>query len=198
MIECGHKKVRGSRSSGSWKSPVNWVEAYLKKLHAVIALVLLGKAFGVVGFKTLPLNLFPDSNYPQVSIHLTWPGAAAENMADKVSRKVEKEMATLDQFWTVKATIRDETAAVRVEFEYVKSLDAAVADVNAARVSRTWRCSEGILRKSVWLSAGTVWPSTDFPRIRSRRQNCPFRWSREAATFSVREMPRSLPKKEIF
>lgn len=111
---------------------MNLVDAYLKNPHAIIALVLLGVTFGVIGFKTLPLNLFPDSNYPQVSVLLIWPGAAAEDVADKVSRQVEKEMATLDKFRTVKATIRDETAAVRVEFDYVKSLDAAVTDVNAA------------------------------------------------------------------
>lgn len=111
---------------------MNWVDAYLKKPHAVIALVLWGVAFGVISFNTLPLNLFPDCNYPQVSVLLIWPGAAAEDMEDKVSRQVEKEMATLDKFRTIKATIRDETAAVRVEFDYAKTLDAAVADVNAA------------------------------------------------------------------
>ncbi|WP_419660511.1 MdtC: multidrug resistande protein, AcrB/AcrD/AcrF family [Desulfosarcina variabilis str. Montpellier] len=111
---------------------MNWVDAYLKKPHAVIALVLLSVTFGVVGFNTLPLNLFPDSNYPRVSVLLSWPGAAAEDMAVKVSRQVEKEMAALDQFRSVKSTIRDETAAVTVEFDYAKSLDAAVTDVNAA------------------------------------------------------------------
>ncbi|MDY6823652.1 MAG: efflux RND transporter permease subunit [Thermodesulfobacteriota bacterium] len=111
---------------------MNWVAAYLKKPQAVIALILLAVAFGLIGFNTLPLNLFPDSNYPQVSVLLVWPGAAAEDMADKVSRQVEKEMASLDKFRSVKATIRDETAAVRVEFDYAKSLDAAVTDVNAA------------------------------------------------------------------
>lgn len=111
---------------------MNWVEAYLKKPHAVIALLLLGVSFGVFGFNTLPLNLFPDSNYPQVSVLLIWPDAAAEDMADKVSRQVEKEMATLDKFRTIKATVQDETAAIRVEFDYAKSLDAAVTDVNAA------------------------------------------------------------------
>lgn len=111
---------------------MNWVEAYLKKPHGVVAMVLLAVTFGMVGFNTLPLNLFPDSNYPQVSVLLIWPGAAAKDMADKVSRQVEKEMATLDKFRTIKATIRDETASLGIEFGYTKSLDAAVADVNAA------------------------------------------------------------------
>lgn len=111
---------------------MSWISAYLKRPQAVTALLLLGVAFGFTGFKTLPLNLFPDANYPQVSILLVWPGASAEDVADTISRQVEKEMATLDKSRTVKSTIRDETAAVKVEFDYAKSLDAAVSDVNAA------------------------------------------------------------------
>ena len=70
---------------------MNWISAYLKRPHAVTALILLGVAFGFIGFKTLPLNLFPDTNYPQISILLIWPGASAEDMADKISRQVEKQ-----------------------------------------------------------------------------------------------------------
>ncbi|HDS16443.1 MAG TPA: efflux RND transporter permease subunit [Proteobacteria bacterium] len=111
---------------------MNWVAVYLKKPHAVISLILLGCVFGLISFKTLPLNLFPDANYPQVAVILSWPGATAEDVADQVSRPVEKELASLDRYRTVKATVRDEIAAVRVEFDYGKSLDAAVADVGSA------------------------------------------------------------------
>ena len=111
---------------------MNWISAYLKRPYAVTALILLGVAFGFISFRSLPLNLFPDANYPQVSVLLIWPGASAEDMADKISRLVEKEMKTLDKSRSIKSTIRDETAAVKVEFDYAKSLDAAVTDVNAA------------------------------------------------------------------
>jgi multidrug efflux pump subunit AcrB len=53
-------------------------------------------------------------------------------MADLVSRQVEKELAGIDKTRRVRSSVRDETAAVKVEFEYEKSLDAAVPDVNAA------------------------------------------------------------------
>ncbi|GAB6097442.1 efflux RND transporter permease subunit [Desulfatiferula olefinivorans] len=111
---------------------MNLLDACLKKPHALLAFVFLGVAFGLIGFKTLPLNLFPDSNYPQVSVLLIQPGASARDMADTVARQVEKELASLDKVRTVTATIRDETAAVKVEFDYAKSLDAAVTDVSAA------------------------------------------------------------------
>ena len=109
---------------------MNWAAAYLKRPHGITALLLLGVAFGFFSFQRLPLNLFPDANYPQVAVLLIWPGASAEDMTDDISRRVERELATIDQTRTVRATIRDETAAVKVEFEYEKGLDAAVTDVN--------------------------------------------------------------------
>ncbi|MBS3731888.1 MAG: efflux RND transporter permease subunit, partial [Desulfobacterales bacterium] len=111
---------------------MNWVEAYLKRPHGVTALLLLGVVFGLISFRTLPLNLFPDANYPQAAVLLIWPGASAEDMTDRISRPVEKELAAIDQTRRVQASIRDETAAVKVEFEYEKGLDAAVTDVSAA------------------------------------------------------------------
>jgi len=111
---------------------MNWAAAYLKRPHGITALLLLGVAFGFFSFQRLPLNLFPDANYPRVAVLLVWPGASAEDMRDNISRRVERELATIDQVRTVRATIRDETAAVKVEFEYEKGLDAALTDVNAA------------------------------------------------------------------
>jgi multidrug efflux pump subunit AcrB len=111
---------------------MNWIDAYLRRPHGVTALLFLGVVFGLISFRTLPLNLFPDANYPQVAVVLIWPGASAEDMADLVSRQVEKELAGIDKTRRVRSSVRDETAAVKVEFEYEKSLDAAVPDVNAA------------------------------------------------------------------
>ncbi|MCF8111096.1 MAG: efflux RND transporter permease subunit [Desulfobacteraceae bacterium] len=111
---------------------MKFIEAYLKRPHAITSLLLLGVVFGLISFRTLPLNLFPDANYPEVAVLLTWPGASAEDMTDRISRHVEKELASIDMVRRVKATVRDETAAVKVEFEYEKSLDSAVTDVDSA------------------------------------------------------------------
>ncbi|MDD2391211.1 MAG: efflux RND transporter permease subunit, partial [Desulfobacterales bacterium] len=111
---------------------MNFIERYLKHPHGIMALLLGGIVFGILSFRTLPLNLFPDANYPAVSVLMVWPGAAAEDMEDKVARPVEKELAGLDLSRKVKSISRDGVAAISVEFDYEKSLDAAVTDVSAA------------------------------------------------------------------
>ncbi|MCF8044747.1 MAG: efflux RND transporter permease subunit, partial [Desulfarculaceae bacterium] len=111
---------------------MNRIEKYLKNPHGITAVILLGAVFGFISFKSLPLNLFPDTNYPKVSVLFIQKGASARDMADNISRPVEKELAGLELVRTVSSSVRDETAAVSVEFEYEKTLDAAVTAVNTA------------------------------------------------------------------
>lgn len=111
---------------------MNFIESYLKYPHGIVAFLLGSAVFGFLSFRTLPLNLFPDANYPAISVLMVWSGAAAEDVEDKVARRVEKELAGLDLSRKVKSVSRDGVAAISVEFDYKKSLDAAVSDVSAA------------------------------------------------------------------
>ena len=105
-----------------------YVERFLEHPHLVISLVLLAAALGFIGFRSMPLNLFPDANYPVISVIIPWPGASAQDVEDKITRVVEKELSTIDLVRKVKSVSQDEMSAVSVEFEYEKGLDAAATD----------------------------------------------------------------------
>ncbi len=100
--------------------------------HIVLAFLILGVVLGVKSFQDLPLNLFPDANYPRVLVVLLFPGASAEDVERQVAIPVEKELATLSLVCKVRSVSRDGVAVVSVEFEYEKGLSAAQVDVSAA------------------------------------------------------------------
>ena len=106
----------------------NFIEHYLANPHLVSSLILLAVALGIIGFKAMPLNLFPDANYPVIAVIIPWPGAAAGDVEDKVTRIVEKELSTIDLVRKVRSVSQNEMAAVSVEFEYDKGLAAAATD----------------------------------------------------------------------
>jgi len=111
------------------KKKKSFIEAYLERPHLITSIILLAVAMGFIGFKSMPLNLFPDANYPVISVVIPEPGASAEDVEDKVTRTVEKELATVDLVRKVRSVSQDEIAAVSVEFQYEKGLDAAATDV---------------------------------------------------------------------
>ncbi|MDA8169572.1 MAG: efflux RND transporter permease subunit [Nitrospiraceae bacterium] len=111
---------------------MKFTERYLKRPYLITSVIFLLAVVGFIGFRKLPVNLFPDSDYPQVAVLVAYPGASAKDVEDKVTRPVEKELNTLDQLRKVSSSTKDEMTAITAEFEYTKGLDAAAMDVQTA------------------------------------------------------------------
>ena len=114
------------------------VAGYIRRPHLLLSVVLLLAVIGGVGFFRLPVNLFPDSERPQISVVTVWPGASADDVSGDVSRVIEKELRTIELVRRVTSTSNDEVSVVTAEFEYQKGLDSAATDVsNALNKART-------------------------------------------------------------
>ncbi|MFN3479726.1 MAG: efflux RND transporter permease subunit, partial [Thermodesulfovibrionales bacterium] len=107
---------------------MNFTERYLKRPYLIVSLIMLAAFVGIIGFKKIPINLFPDSDYPQIAVVVPYPGASAKDIEDKVTRLLEKELNTLDGLRKISSSTKDEITAVTVEFEYSKGLEAAATD----------------------------------------------------------------------
>ncbi|WP_456432328.1 efflux RND transporter permease subunit [Thermosulfuriphilus sp.] len=108
------------------------LERYLRHPYPILAILILGLVLGLKSFRQLPLNLFPEANYPRILVVLSLPGASAEDVEKEVSSLVERELARLSLVRKVRSFSRDEVAVVSVEFEYEKRLSSAQVDVSAA------------------------------------------------------------------
>jgi len=105
------------------------VERYIRKPHLVLSFVILLSVVGLIGYKKMPFNLFPDTDRPQISVVTVMPGAAASDVETDITRIIEKEVSTIDLVRKVTSTSKDEVSVVSAEFEYDKGLDAAATDV---------------------------------------------------------------------
>lgn len=114
------------------------VDSYLRKPHLLVSMILLAAFIGFVGFRKMPVNLFPDSERPQIAVVTVYPGASSADVESEVSRTIEKEVNTIDLVRRVTSVSKDELSAVTVEFEYGKGLDVAASDVaNALQKIKT-------------------------------------------------------------
>jgi multidrug efflux pump subunit AcrB len=96
------------------------------------AILVIASILGVVGYVKMPRNMYPDVERPQVAVITALPGAAAQSVAQKLSRPIEQELYALSGVRDVQSTSRNEVSIVRAEFEYEKGLNAALLDVNNA------------------------------------------------------------------
>lgn len=111
---------------------MNLTDFSLKNPYAVLALILVAVALGGFAFFKTPTDLFPNTAPPQVIVITVEPGAAAGDVADKITQVLEKEMNTLAGLKKVSSTSRDEVSSVSAEFFYTKPIGEAIQDVQNA------------------------------------------------------------------
>jgi len=99
----------------------------------LLAMILfIGTIMGVLGYINLPRNMYPDVERSQVVVVTQLPGAAAQTVAQKVSRPIEQELYALAGIRDVQSTNKNEVSIIKAEFEYGKDLNTATVDVNNA------------------------------------------------------------------
>ncbi len=123
---------------------MNFIEPYMRRPHLVLSLVLLLSVVGILGYKKMPFNLFPDVDRPQISVVTVMPGAAAADIQNDITLPIEKEASTIDMALKVTSTSKDEVSVVTVEFGYKKGLDAAATDIANAISKVSARLPQGI------------------------------------------------------
>jgi multidrug efflux pump subunit AcrB len=70
-------------------------EFFYKRPYMLYALIAGFFIMGIVALVTLPKNLFPDANPPEVIVITKVPGATAQVAANSVSRPIEQEISRL-------------------------------------------------------------------------------------------------------
>ena len=103
-------------------------------IPAVLLFVML-TLFGVMSFRAMKIQQFPDVDLPTVTVSATLPGAAPAQMETEVARKIENSVATVQGIKHIYTKVQDGTATVTVEFRLEKPTQEAVDDVRDA-VSR--------------------------------------------------------------
>jgi len=108
---------------------MNFMQKLLGRPHAIVALAILVVVAGIAAYVTLPMNLFPDTNRPMVSVVTQWPGAEASDVEQDITHPVETQLSAIDGVRRVTSVSRDQVSAVTVEFEYGNDIDIAATKV---------------------------------------------------------------------
>jgi multidrug efflux pump subunit AcrB len=103
-------------------------------IPSVMLFVML-TLIGLMGFKGMKIQQFPDIDLPTITITSSLAGAAPAQMETEVARKIENAVAALQGVKNIYTTVQDGVAIVTVEFRLEKNTQEALDDVRAA-VSR--------------------------------------------------------------
>ena len=96
---------------------------------AVSMFVLLLVVFGAVSFSKLKVDLLPEVSYPTLTVRTSWPGAAPEDVEQRISEKLQESLSTLDDLVRSTSISRAGTSDVVLEFDWGTPMTFAVEDV---------------------------------------------------------------------
>lgn len=116
-------------------------------IPSVLLFVLL-TAVGLMGFRGMKIQNFPDIDLPTVSVTAALPGASPAQLETEVARKIENSVATLQGVKHIYTKVQDGAATVTVEFRLEKPTQEALDDVRDA-VARVRSDLPGDLRDPV-------------------------------------------------
>ncbi|MEE8142333.1 MAG: efflux RND transporter permease subunit, partial [Planctomycetota bacterium] len=97
-----------------------------------VALLMISTAifvFGLISLSGLPMDLMPEISYPTLTVRTRYPGAAPEDVEDRVSRRLEQALAVVKNLRRISSVSRAELSDVILEFGWDTDMKSVVQDV---------------------------------------------------------------------
>jgi len=90
-----------------------------------IGVVLIGLMF----YKQLPIDLYPNIDLNMVSVMTTYSGAGAQDVEENVTRPLEDVLNTTEKLKEITSQSRDGMSMIMLEFDFGTDMDAVMNDV---------------------------------------------------------------------
>jgi HAE1 family hydrophobic/amphiphilic exporter-1 len=88
--------------------------------------------FGIYSLVRLPIDIYPEIEYPAITVFTTYVGASASDIETNISEPVEDALNTIDNLKEISSVSRDNISVVMLEFEYETDLNEAANDIRDA------------------------------------------------------------------
>jgi len=85
--------------------------------------------FGYMSFKSMPSALFPNVDFPIVTIKTIYPGVEADTIESQVTEKIEEAISRIGGVDSITSTSSDGVSVVTVKFFLERDIDEATNDV---------------------------------------------------------------------
>jgi HAE1 family hydrophobic/amphiphilic exporter-1 len=89
-------------------------------------------AFGVFGFRLLPVSALPKVDFPTIAVTATLPGASADTMAASVAGPIERQLSTIAGISSMSSSSTQGLSVITIQFDLNRNIDGAALDVQTA------------------------------------------------------------------
>ena len=87
--------------------------------------------FGIVALTRIGISQFPDVDYPNISVSVSWPGASPPAVERELVEPLEQAISQVEGVKQISSQARAGNARVTVTFDMSRNVDLALQDVQA-------------------------------------------------------------------
>jgi multidrug efflux pump len=99
---------------------------------SVVILVLIITVLGLLAYRTMPKESFPEIVIPTVYVGTAYPGNSPVDMENLITRPIEKELKSINNVKSIKSTSVQDFSSIVVEFNPGVEISKAIQDVKDA------------------------------------------------------------------
>lgn len=88
--------------------------------------------FGLYSLRLIPIDLLPKIEAPVLTVLTTYPGSSADDIEIKVTRIIEKSLASVPNLKKITSVSKENISVVTLEFDWGTDLDEAANDCRSA------------------------------------------------------------------
>lgn len=130
---------------------MNLADLSIKRPIFITCLVILLLVVGYISLKSLPVDLFPDVNFPIVTVSTVYPGAGPAEIETLVTKPVEDELSTISGMKRLTSKSFEGMSQVIAEFRLetdIKYAEQQVRDrVSVAKTKMPVDAKEPVIRR---------------------------------------------------
>nr|WP_106566012.1 efflux RND transporter permease subunit [Cecembia rubra] len=99
---------------------------------SVVILVVIITILGIMAYRTMPKESFPEIVIPTVYVGTAYPGNSPVDMENLITRPIEKELKSINNVKSIKSTSVQDFSSVVIEFNPGVEISKAIQDVKDA------------------------------------------------------------------
>ncbi|HEX9902633.1 MAG TPA: efflux RND transporter permease subunit [Acidobacteriota bacterium] len=117
---------------------MNLTQTCVKKPVLAWMLMAATVVFGLVAASRIGISQFPDVDFPNITVSVSWPGAAPEVVENDIIEPLEEALVQIEGIKTISSSSRMGGGSVTLEMQLSRNVDLAMQDIQA-KVSQAQR-----------------------------------------------------------
>lgn len=107
-------------------------ELSIKRPATIIILVVLLLGLGVIGYRSMGVDMLPSMNIPVITVFVSYPGAGSEEIKKEVVVPLENAVSGISGIDTLSSSARQGSGTTIITFDMNTDINSALMDVEKA------------------------------------------------------------------